>query len=250
MGTIYEVNGTTSANGTVDISNVQGKVDKLTLQPFPGSGEGVYIKDATGTTVITVRSGSASLAGSSSSNSITLSNTTNQITLGTTNTITISSTAPAASRTYTIPDTGTTSNFLLSGWGQIVNADVNATAAISYSKLAALPSAEILVGNGSNVATPVTVSGDVGITNTGVTSISTGISNHLATREIPSGAINSSNVTFTLAHVPAPVGSEMVFLNGLLQNAGIGNDYTISGATITFNTAPTTGSVLLATYWH
>jgi hypothetical protein len=65
--------------------------------------------------------------------------------------------------------------------------------------------------------------------------------------EIPSGAINSSNVTFTLAHVPV-ANTDSLFLNGLRQHKGIGNDYTISGATITFNTAPTTGSVLLIDY--
>jgi hypothetical protein len=53
----------------------------------------------------------------------------------------------------------------------IVNADVKTDAAIAYSKLAALPSAEILVGNGSNVATAVAVTGDVTITNGGVTAI-------------------------------------------------------------------------------
>jgi hypothetical protein len=290
MGTLYQVTNT----GVEEISTVQGLTTSLTLQPFPSSGGSVFVKDDTGTTVITVHSGSATIAGAASSGSITLSNTTNQITLGTTNTTTINSTAPAASRTYTIPDTGTVSNFLLSGWGQIVNADINAAAAIVYSKLslsnsivnadinssaaiaysklnligsivnsdisasaaiafsklAALTSANILVGSALNVATSVSVTGDVSITNTGVTSISSGISNHLATREVPSGTINGSNVTFTLAFTPAPVGSEMVFLNGLLQNAGVSNDYTISGATITFNTAPLTGNVLLVTYWH
>ncbi|MGH7975000.1 MAG: beta strand repeat-containing protein [bacterium] len=70
---------------------------------------------------------------------------------------------------------------------------------------------------------------------------------NFVTREVPTGAINGSNVTFTLAHTPV-VGSEEIFLNGLLQNAGAGNDYTISGATITFTTAPLTGDVLLVTY--
>ena len=37
---------------------------------------------------------------------LTLSNTTNQLVLGTTNTVTISSTAPSASRTYTLDDAG------------------------------------------------------------------------------------------------------------------------------------------------
>ncbi len=55
------------------------------------------------------------------------------------------------------------------------------------------------------------------------------------------------NVTFTLANSPLS-GQEHVYLNGVLQDEGGANDYTISGATITFNTAPPTNSVLLANY--
>ena len=55
--------------------------------------------------------------------------------------------------------------------GGLVNADVDAAAAIAFSKLAALDSANILVGNGSNVATKVAVTGDVTISNAGVTAI-------------------------------------------------------------------------------
>jgi hypothetical protein len=43
--------------------------------------------------------------------------TTNQLRLGTTNTTTITSPAPAASLTYTIPDAGSASNFMLSATG-------------------------------------------------------------------------------------------------------------------------------------
>ena len=71
----------------------------------------------------------------------------------------------------TISDTGVTAI----ASGVIVNADVNASAAIDYSKLAALTSGNILVGNASNVATSVAVSGDVTITNTGVTAIASGV---------------------------------------------------------------------------
>ena len=57
-------------------------------------------------------------------------------------------------------------------------------------------------------------------------------------KETPTGSIDDSNVTFTLAHTPV-TGSVDVFLNGVLQDPGAGNDYTISGSTITFATAPT-----------
>lgn len=54
----------------------------------------------------------------------------------------------------------------------IVNADISASAAIAFSKLASLSSANILVGNGSNVATAVAVTGDISLTNAGVTAYS------------------------------------------------------------------------------
>jgi hypothetical protein len=46
--------------------------------------------------------------------SIRVKNLTNQITLGTTKTLTINSTAPSASRVYTIPDAGGAANFIVS----------------------------------------------------------------------------------------------------------------------------------------
>lgn len=79
-------------------------------------------------------------------------------------------TGVAMSGDITIDNTGATTI----GAGVIVNAMVDASAAIAFSKLAALPSAEILVGNGSNVAAAVAVTGDIAITNAGVVSITAG----------------------------------------------------------------------------
>jgi hypothetical protein len=70
---------------------------------------------------------------------------------------------------------------------------------------------------------------------------------NIVTRETPSGLINGSNTTYTLAATPV-AGSEQVFLNGILQEPGAGNDYTISGLTITMLTAPATGDRLKANY--
>ena len=80
-------------------------------------------------------------------------------------------TAVAMSGDITISNTGATSI----GTGVIVNADINASAAIDYSKLASLTSGNILVGNASNVATAVAMSGDITISNTGATAIGTGV---------------------------------------------------------------------------
>lgn len=58
---------------------------------------------------------------------------------------------------------------------------------------------------------------------------------------------NGSTTAFTIDFTPV-AGTEQVYLNGQLQQVGAGNDYTISTNTITFLTAPLTGSVILVTY--
>jgi hypothetical protein len=78
---------------------------------------------------------------------------------------------PTADRTITLPDA--TGTVVLSG--SIVNADIASNAAIAFSKLAALNSANILVGSSGNVATSVPVTGDVTISNAGVTAIAAGV---------------------------------------------------------------------------
>lgn len=65
------------------------------------------------------------------------------------------------------------------------------------------------------------------------------------TREVPTGIINGINATFTLANIPI-LGSESIFLEGLLQN--LGTDYTISGLTITMLNVPQTNDILLVSY--
>lgn len=72
-------------------------------------------------------------------------------------------------------------------------------------------------------------------------------SGSFADGETPAGTINSSNKIFTLAHVPSPASSLQLYLNGALQQSA-GGDYTLSSLTITFNSAPLTGSILLAWY--
>ncbi len=82
-------------------------------------------------------------------------------------------TDPTADRTITLPNASGT--VLLAGGASIVNADISTSAAIDYSKLAALADGKILVGNGSNVPTAVTPSGDITISNTGVAAIGSGV---------------------------------------------------------------------------
>ena len=70
-------------------------------------------------------------------------------------------------------------------------------------------------------------------------------------RETPTGAVNGINATFTLAFTPT-LGTEEIFVNGILQDSGVSNDYTIVGPTITFNTPaiPQTGDKVRVSYQH
>jgi hypothetical protein len=72
-------------------------------------------------------------------------------------------------------------------------------------------------------------------------------SSNFVDKETPSGSINGSNTTFTLANTPT-TGSEHVYLNGLLQESGSGNDYTISTNTITMLIAPISGDKIRVSY--
>ena len=69
----------------------------------------------------------------------------------------------------------------------VVNASIAANAAIAHSKLAALASTKVLVGNGSNVATEVPLSGDVTMANTGAVT--------LANDAVVTAKITDANVT-------------------------------------------------------
>jgi len=66
--------------------------------------------------------------------------------------------------------------------------------------------------------------------------------------EVPSGAVDGSNVAFSISSAPSPVSSLHLFRNGLLQKVGF--DYTLSGTSITFVSAatPQPGDTVLASY--
>jgi len=68
-----------------------------------------------------------------------------------------------------------------------------------------------------------------------------------ADTEVPSGTINGANAVFTLANAPSPAASLELFLNGVLQRPA-GVDYTLSGLTITYVTAPLTGETHVCWY--
>lgn len=135
-----------------------------------------------------------------------------------------------------------------------------AAAGITATELAASVAGNGLSGGaGTALAVNVAAAGGIQITSdaleikldgSSLSLSSSGIKVNTAkfiTRETPTGSVNGSNTAFTLANTPV-VGTEQVFLNGLLQEPGAGNDYTISGGTITYLTAPATGDRLRVTY--
>jgi hypothetical protein len=63
--------------------------------------------------------------------------------------------------------------------------------------------------------------------------------------ETPGGTVNGVNATFTLANTPQFL---QLYLNGVLMEVGAGNDYTVSGATITALLIPATGDKYRAYY--
>lgn len=64
--------------------------------------------------------------------------------------------------------------------------------------------------------------------------------------ETPSGSINGSNKTFTLAHTPAPATSLVVFVNGIRQK--LTTHYTLSGLTLTMVRAYPSGTDISVSY--
>ena len=96
--------------------------------------------------------------------------------------------------------------------GGLVNADIDAAAAIGFSKLAALDDANILVGNGSNVATKVAVTGDVTISNAGVTAI--------GNDKVVTAMIADANVT------PAKLSQPLTLATAQATTSGTSIDFT------------------------
>lgn len=90
---------------------------------------------------------------------------------------------PTADRTLTFPDvsgtiitsgdTGTVTSTMIAD-GTITNDDVSASAGIAFTKLEDLTDAHLLIGSATNVPTAVAITGDISITNAGVTSIAAG----------------------------------------------------------------------------
>lgn len=68
--------------------------------------------------------------------------------------------------------------------------------------------------------------------------------------EVPAGAINGINRTYTLEKSPNPSVAVLLFMSGHLQRQGVGVEYTLSGPIITMAVAPGIGAWLLIWYLY
>ena len=66
-------------------------------------------------------------------------------------------------------------------------------------------------------------------------------------RETITGDVDGINDSFTLQYTPI-VGSEHIYLNGMLQESGIEYDYVSSGSGVVFNEAPPSDSRIKCSY--
>lgn len=101
----------------------------------------------------------------------------------------------------------------------------------------------------SNAVTPAKMDASVVTAGGGLSGgAGAGLAVQFAMGEQLSGTVDGSNTSFSIAHTPA--GSKvMVFRNGLMQVAG-GTDYTLSGTSVTFASAPSSGDDLRAVYFY
>jgi hypothetical protein len=117
----------------------------------------------------------------------------------------------------------------------IVNADISASAGIVLSKT----NISLTTIGTSGAATLNTTTGILNIPEYSVTLPT-------SRADTPSGSINGSNVTFTLAHTPVSGENVKLIINGVSQYYT--TDYTVSGSTITMTYAPPTGATIFAFY--
>lgn len=142
--------------------------------------------------------------------------------------------------------------------GAVTNAKVAAAAAIAFSKLAALPSTNILVGNASNAAAAVAMSGDATISNTGALTIA---ANAITSGKIAAGAVTLTSkvggilpyanggtgaTTFASGRVPFS-GATALATNGsfLFDTANVRLTVGTGGGSGTLNVVPTVGASTL-----
>lgn len=140
------------------------------------------------------------------------------------------------SPTMTAPVLGTPAS------GTLTNCSGLPLSGVVDSTSEALGVGTLELGHASDTTLARSAAGKVSIEGNNIVTV-----NNIVTRETPSGSVNGSNTVFTTAN-DVVSGTEHVYLNGILQEAG-GEDYTFSSTnTITFVSAPLTGHRVKVSY--
>lgn len=148
-----DLSGTATFDGSADFTLTATVANNAVALGTDTTGN--YVADVTAGTGITV----SHTAGEGSTATITNAGVTS-----------VNGSTGAITGVVTTADSGTVTSAMIAD-GTIVNGDVSASAAIALSKLATGTSAQVIVADSSGVPTYRTLSGDVTISNTGVTSI-------------------------------------------------------------------------------
>ena len=201
---------------------------------------------ADGTIVDTDVNASAAIAHSKLANA-----TAGQILLGTTTTGVVTATTISGDVTITgagvtaIGSGKVTSSMIVDG--TIVDGDINASAGIALSKLATSTAGNIIVYNSAGVPTAVAETGDVTISDTGVTAIGSGkvTSTMILDGTIVNGDINTS-AAIALSKLASGTSAQVIVADG----SGVPTYVTLSGDVTISNTGVATiqaNSVALGT---
>jgi len=129
------------------------------------------------------------------------------------------------------------------GSGVIVNADINASAAIAHSKLTNITAGSVLLGNASNVPTATALSGDVTVTSSGVTAIASGV---IVNADInAAAAIDKTKISGT-AITAADTGTvtSTMILDGTILNADINASAGIALSKLATSTSSQLASII------
>ena len=128
----------------------------------------------------------------------------------------------------TTADSGTVTSTMITD-GTIVNGDINASAAIALSKLASGTSAQVIVADGSGVPTYATLTGDVTVSNTGVTTIT---ANSVSLGTDTTGDYVQNLVAGTGVTLTNNTGESATPTVAIGQSIGTGDSPTFTGLTI------------------
>lgn len=262
-------NITLSGNQTIDGVSITAGMRVLVKDQSTGADNGIYVSSASAWARATDADTSAEVTagmfvfveeGTTNGDTGWVLTTDDTITLGSTS---LAFTQFTGAGTITagagLTKTGSTIDVVSGNGGIVANAnDITLTlngaslnVGASGLKITAGTPGQVMIGTTTTgEALFTTLSGDVSsVSGAGSVTLAGNIIKEadFVTRETPSGTVNGSNVTFTLANTPV-AGTEHVYLNGILQESGSGNDYTISGATITYLTAPLTNDKIRVSY--